>query len=78
MEAASCVRRGVWRLDERRDYLANSAATVTTDINGDGLHDFAYSQSNTWRYRKHPGATPDLLTRVTDGYGNTIDVTNRR
>ncbi len=55
--------------------LPSSAATVITDINGDGLHDFAYAQSNTWRYRVHPGATPDLLTRVTDGYGNTIDVT---
>ena len=54
--------------------LPSSAATVITDINGDGLHDFAYAQSNTWRYRLHPGATPDLLTRVTDGYGNTIDV----
>ena len=53
---------------------ANSAALVT-DLNGDGLHDFAYSQGGTWRYRKHAGTTPDLLTSVTDGYGNTVAVT---
>ncbi len=27
----------------------------------------------TWRYRTHAGVTPDLLSRVTDGYGNTVD-----
>jgi len=48
--------------------------TAVTDIDGDGLHDFAYAQSGTWRYRQHLGTTPDLLSRVTDGYGNTIDV----
>ena len=55
--------------------LPGFPATLVTDIDGDGLHDFAYAQGNTWRYRKHLGTTPDLLTRVTDGYGNTVDVT---
>ncbi len=54
--------------------LPGFPATLVTDIDGDGLHDFAYAQGNTWRYRKHLGTTPDLLTRVTDGYGNTVDV----
>ena len=48
--------------------------TVVTDIDGDGLHDFAYVQNNTWRYRKHAGATPDRLKQITDGYGNTASV----
>jgi RHS repeat-associated protein len=48
---------------------------ATTDIDGDGLHDFAYLQGGTWRYRKHAGRRPDLLTSVTDGYGNTVSIT---
>jgi RHS repeat-associated protein len=52
------------------------APMAVTDIDGDGLHDFAYLQSNTWRYRKHAGARPDLLTRITDGYGNTVDISH--
>src|SRR4029453_11568403 len=51
--------------------LPNFPTTAVTNIDGDGLHDFAYVQSNTWRYRKHAGVRPDLLTQITDGYGNT-------
>jgi RHS repeat-associated protein len=56
---------------------ATGFPTAATDIDGDGLHDFAYVKNNTWRYRKHVGVgvTPDLLTSVTDGYGNTVSVT---
>jgi len=48
---------------------------AVTDIDGDGLHDLGYALGGTWRYRLHPGNAPDLLSRVTDGYGNTIDLT---
>ena len=33
-----------------------SSAVLVTDLNGDGLHDFAYSQGGTWRFRKHAGS----------------------
>jgi RHS repeat-associated protein len=50
-------------------------SALVTDLNGDGLDDFAYLQSGIWRYRKHAGVPPDLLTQITDGYGNTLSVT---
>ena len=52
--------------------LPDFTSAVTTDIDGDGLDDFAYLNGGTWRYRKHTGLPPDLLTNVTDGYGNTF------
>jgi RHS repeat-associated protein len=54
---------------------ATVGATVT-DVNGDGLHDLAAvnpSAGNSWKFRLHNGVQPDLLDRVTDGYGNFVD-----
>ena len=52
----------------------NATQVLVTDLSGDGQHDVGYSLGGTWRYRTHAGVTPDLLTRVTDGYGNTVAV----
>jgi RHS repeat-associated protein len=56
-------------------FPTSSTPMAVTDIDGDGLHDFVYAQGGTWRYRKHSGLRPDLLTSVTDGYGNTVSIT---
>jgi RHS repeat-associated protein len=46
-----------------------------TDINGDGLQDLvrAETTTNAWKYRVHTGVRPDLLDRVTDGFGVYAD-----
>lgn len=45
------------------------------DINGDGLQDLvrAEATTNAWKYRVHAGVRPDLLDRVTDGFGVYTD-----
>jgi RHS repeat-associated protein len=49
----------------------------TLDANGDGLDDFGYSTGSDTYYYLHNGAgTPsDLLTSVTDGFGNSASPT---
>ncbi len=49
-------------------------ASFATDSDGDGLHDIAYAKSTgAYVHRTHAGVKPDLLTDVTDGYGNTVE-----
>ncbi len=55
-------------------YTPSAIQVLVTDLNGDGQHDVGYALGGTWRYRTHAGVTPDLLTHVTDGYGNTVSV----
>lgn len=56
-----------------------SSTTINTtlravDADGDGQFDIGYKNSS-WRLRKHNGPMPDMMTRVTDGFGNYADVT---
>lgn len=54
----------------------STASPVVMDLNGDGLQDIARADSaagSGWKFRLHAGAVPDLLDRVTDGYGNYVD-----
>lgn len=55
--------------------FANYPGTHMTDVNGDGLDDLTWADSSTnyWTYRLHNGVAPDLLDRVTDGYGMYTD-----
>jgi RHS repeat-associated protein len=47
--------------------------SAATDVNGDGLLDLQYlDSSNAWRYRLHKAPFPDLVSAVTDGFGNTV------
>ncbi len=51
---------------------------ITLDANGDGLDDLgAYGSTGSFTYYLHNGAgqQPDLLTSLTDGYGNTVSPT---
>jgi RHS repeat-associated protein len=51
-------------------------AIYRMDINGDGLDDIGYvKQNGAFAYRLHQGVKADLLTQVTDGYGNTTSFT---
>jgi RHS repeat-associated protein len=47
------------------------------DFNGDGLEDVVYTSSTALKSRMHsgPGQPPDLLTAVTDAYGNSVSPT---
>jgi RHS repeat-associated protein len=49
----------------------------TLDANGDGLDDLGYWTTNNTYYYLHNGAgtPPDLLSAVTDGYGNSASPT---
>ncbi len=50
---------------------ASSSAAFTGDADGDGLLDLIYVRTDgTLAYRLHAGMAPDLLTTVTDGFGN--------
>lgn len=50
--------------------ITSSDSPRVADVNGDGLMDLAYNSGGTWRVRLHAGTMPDLLSSVTDGYGN--------
>lgn len=46
------------------------------DVNGDAQFDVLYADSsNNWHYRLHNGGVPDLVTAVSDGFGNNVNVT---
>jgi RHS repeat-associated protein len=45
----------------------------TMDLNGDGLRDLGF-KSTQYRARLHKGVTPDLLSSIADGFGNTLTV----
>ena len=49
----------------------------TLDANGDGLDDLGYWTTNHTYYYLHSGAgtPPDLLSSVTDGFGNSASPT---
>lgn len=49
--------------------IPNSLSVQVGDFDGDGQVDIGY-QNSQFRVRKHNGVVPDLLTRVTDGFGN--------
>lgn len=53
---------------------SGSGPVRVADINGDGLFDIGRSAaSNIWSFRLHQGPYPDLLDRVTDGFGVFAD-----
>jgi RHS repeat-associated protein len=57
---------------------ASSSIYFAFDANGDGLDDLgAYAGAGTVTYNLHNGVgqMPDLLSSVTDGYGNTVSPT---
>ena len=64
---------GIWRSVGLS--VPNASQVAVTDVDGDGLHDFAYSSGGQWRFRPHQGTAPDLMSRLTDAYGNTVEVT---
>ena len=51
------------------DYTGDGAGMLTGDFNGDGLLDRAYYGSGGWSIRLAGGTRPQLLSRVTNGYG---------
>lgn len=46
---------------------------LAMDINGDGLGDVVRLDGGILKYRLHNGVYPDLLDRVTDGFGMYVD-----
>jgi RHS repeat-associated protein len=44
------------------------------DLDGDGLKDIGF-KSTAYRVRKHNGDLPDLVSSITDGFGNDISIT---
>jgi len=55
--------------------ISSSDFMMVSDINGDGLQDLTYPSGGTWYYQLHAGVRPDLLTSVTDGFGNAVGFT---
>ncbi|MGH8497102.1 MAG: FG-GAP-like repeat-containing protein, partial [Gammaproteobacteria bacterium] len=45
------------------------------DFNGDGLMDVTMAFGSDWQYLLHKGTIPDLLAKVTDGFGNEFTPT---
>lgn len=61
--------------------VATNIPAVTTntthrvlDLDGDGQVDIGFKDS-TWQVRRHRGGVPDLIKSVTDGFGNSINLT---
>jgi RHS repeat-associated protein len=47
--------------------------TLAADVNGDGLGDICRTDVNIVKSRLHNGVVPDLLDRLTDGFGMYVD-----
>jgi RHS repeat-associated protein len=52
----------------------SDASVRPLDMDGDGLLDVGYSLG-TYRIRKHRGTIPDLMSSITDGFGNSVSIT---
>jgi RHS repeat-associated protein len=56
--------------------LTSQAQTTLADVNGDGLPDIVYpDSSNNWHVILHNGPAPDLVNNITDGWGNSTQIT---
>ncbi len=56
--------------------LTAQTGTMIVDVNGDGLLDLVYADtSHNWHVLLHKGPTPDLVTSITDAFGNYVQMT---
>jgi len=63
---------GMARLPVSTAMAPTTTQIFAADINGDGLQDLVWvdPSTSTLRYQLHAGVQPELMTTVTDGYGN--------
>jgi RHS repeat-associated protein len=56
--------------------IPNPVGMRVVDINGDGVSDLSYlDSSGNWHYRLRSGPYPDLVSGITDGLGNSVNLT---
>ncbi|HNP34891.1 MAG TPA: FG-GAP-like repeat-containing protein [Woeseiaceae bacterium] len=53
--------------------MTSSQPPVAMDIDGDANDEWLVNSSNYWRIGLHNSAHPDVVTKFTDGFGNTVE-----